>query len=76
MYDKHVFDIIKSCKPSDRGELEITDVNNIYIQKGMLRWAQLNGYWLDAGTFDTLLMANLYWAKKINPHTSQLIENI
>lgn len=66
MYDKNVFDYIRICKPSTRGELEITDVNNIYINKGQLGWAELDGYWLDAGTYDTLLSANMYWAKKAN----------
>jgi glucose-1-phosphate thymidylyltransferase len=64
LYDKNVFDFIRKCKPSDRGELEITDVNNFYIKNGNLTWAELNGYWLDAGTFDTLLLANAYWGKK------------
>ncbi len=67
IYDNNVFSYIKKCKPSDRGELEITDVNNFYINEGKLRWAELKGYWLDAGTFDTLLAANVYWARKKNP---------
>ncbi len=64
MYDKNVFEYMRTCKPSARGELEITDVNNVYIQKNQLGWSELNGYWLDAGTYDTLLTANVYWAKK------------
>jgi len=64
IYDNKVFEYIKKCTPSARGELEITDVNNYYISTGQLNWAELKGYWLDAGTFDTLLMANIYWAKK------------
>ncbi|MBI2588184.1 NTP transferase domain-containing protein [Candidatus Berkelbacteria bacterium] len=64
IYDKNVFQFIKQIKPSDRGELEITDVNNAYIKAGALKWAKLNGYWLDAGTFTTLFLANQYWAKK------------
>lgn len=64
MYDHRVFSFIKKCKPSDRNELEITDVNNHYIKDGSLRWTELDGYWLDAGTFNTLFSANLYWAKK------------
>lgn len=64
IYDKQVFDIIKKCKPSDRGELEITDVNNFYIDQGKLGWAELEGWWHDAGTFDSLYEANSYWAKK------------
>lgn len=65
IYDKQVFEFIKSIKPSDRGELEITDVNNRYVEKGQLRWSELEGYWWDAGTFETLLEANNYWAKKV-----------
>jgi len=68
IYDHYVFDYIKKCDPNfaGRGELEITQVNNFYLQVGKLYWSELNGYWLDAGTFDTLLLANLYWAKKKN----------
>ncbi len=58
MYDGTVFDIIKTLKPSDRGELEITDVNNAYIQRGNLTWDVLDGWWTDAGTFDSLLSAS------------------
>jgi len=64
IYDNQVFDFIDAIKPSDRGELEITDVNNRYVEKGQLSWCELEGYWWDAGTFDTLLEANNYWAKK------------
>lgn len=65
MYDGQVFDFIRSIKPSARGELEITDVNNEYIKRDQLRWSTLDGYWRDAGTFDTLLEANNYWAQKL-----------
>jgi glucose-1-phosphate thymidylyltransferase len=58
MYDNTVFDIISTLKPSDRGELEITDVNNAYIERGDLRWDILEGWWTDAGTFDSLHRAN------------------
>lgn len=64
IYDQNVFKFIKQTKPSARGELEITDVNNFYIKAGKLKWAELNGYWLDAGTFKTLFLASQYWAKK------------
>ena len=57
-YDSNVFDIIKTLKPSDRGELEITDVNNRYIERGMMMWDILEGWWTDAGTFESLLRAN------------------
>lgn len=58
MYDSQVFDIIKTLKPSGRGELEITDVNNAYIKMGQLTYDVLDGWWTDAGTFDSLLKAN------------------
>jgi glucose-1-phosphate thymidylyltransferase len=59
MYDGHVFNIVKTLKPSDRGELEITDVNNAYVQKGIMTWEMLQGWWTDAGTFESLLRANI-----------------
>lgn len=58
MYDSDVFDIIKQLKPSRRGELEITDVNNIYIERGLMTYDILDGWWTDAGTFESLLLAN------------------
>ncbi len=64
IYDNSVFKYIKSNKPSDRGELEITDVNNRYIEQGTLRWAQLHGFWSDAGTFESLYRTNRYWAER------------
>ena len=64
IYDNKVFDYIKNIKPSGRGELEISDVNNEYIKNGTLRWAKLNGYWSDAGTFVSLHNAGRYWADK------------
>lgn len=68
IYDCQAFAFIKKIKPSKRGELEITDVNNQYISQNKLRWAKLKGYWRDAGTFNTLLEANLFWAKKEGYH--------
>lgn len=62
-YDSMVFDIIRTLKPSERGELEITDVNNRYIEKGLMTWDILEGWWTDAGTFDSLLRANQLVAK-------------
>ena len=56
-YDATVFDIIKTLKPSGRGELEITDVNNHYINRNEMTWAELGGWWTDAGTFESLLHA-------------------
>ncbi|MDO8525367.1 MAG: sugar phosphate nucleotidyltransferase [Candidatus Omnitrophota bacterium] len=64
MYDNKVFDIIKTLKPSGRGELEITDVNNAYIKNGELTYNILDGWWTDAGTFEALLRANNLMAKK------------
>lgn len=57
-YDASVFNIIKTLKPSDREELEITDVNNAYIAKGQLAYDILDGWWTDAGTFESLNRAN------------------
>lgn len=58
MYDAQVFEIIRTLKPSGRGELEITDVNNAYIQDGNLTFDILESWWTDAGTFDSLQKAN------------------
>ena len=58
MYDGRVFDIIKTLKPSERGELEITDVNNWYIEDGSMTFEVLDGWWTDAGTFDSLIKAS------------------
>ncbi|MCK5941577.1 MAG: spore coat protein, partial [Planctomycetes bacterium] len=54
MYDAEVFDICRTLKPSDRGELEITDVNNEYVRRGTLTSEKLEGWWTDAGTFESL----------------------
>ncbi len=57
VYDSRVFDIIHTLKPSGRGELEITDVNNEYIRRGEMSYSVLSGYWSDAGTFESLFRA-------------------
>jgi glucose-1-phosphate thymidylyltransferase len=57
-YDNTVFDIIKTLVPSNRGELEITDVNNHYINRGEMTWNELDGWWTDAGTFQSLRHAS------------------
>jgi glucose-1-phosphate thymidylyltransferase len=57
LYDARVFEIIKTLEPSDRGELEITDVNNWYIRDGSMTCEVLDGWWTDAGTFESLLRA-------------------
>jgi len=58
MYDAQVFDIVRTLKPSARGELEITDVNNAYIERDEMTWDELDGWWTDAGTFESLLHAS------------------
>jgi len=58
MYDSEVFEVIKTLKPSDRDELEITDVNNRYIQDNKMTFEVLDGWWTDAGTFESLYRAN------------------
>ena len=57
MYDSTVFDRIRKLKPSDRGEFEITDLNNMYLKEGTLTYSILEGWWTDAGTFDSLRRA-------------------
>lgn len=64
-YDADVFKIIRTLKPSNRGELEITDVNNAYIEKGTMTFEIVIGEWTDAGTFDSLLHASNMAAKKL-----------
>jgi len=64
MYDAEVFNFIKNLKPSERGELEITDVNNNYISSGKMKFDFLQGWWTDAGTFRSLYKANTLIAKK------------
>ena len=64
MYDPSVFEIIRSLKPSRRGELEITDVNNAYLKKGLMEFDVLDGWWTDSGTIESLLRANQLVAKK------------
>jgi len=67
MYDPQVWDIIQNLKPSGRGELEITDVNNFYVQQGTMTYETLSGEWTDAGTFDSLVKAsNLMYNKVKN----------
>ncbi|CAJ35679.1 sugar phosphate nucleotidyltransferase [Methanocella arvoryzae] len=58
IYDSRVFDIVRNLKPSGRGELEITDVNNKYLHMGELSYSILDGYWSDAGTFESLYRAS------------------
>lgn len=66
IYDSQVFNYIKKCDPNyiGRGELEITQVNNFYIEAGKMTWLELNGFWSDAGTVKTLFLASSHWASK------------
>jgi len=64
LYDNDVFKIIKTLKPSERGQLEVTDLNNVYLNKKKLNWAELDGFWTDSGTPATLFKSNAFWAIK------------
>jgi glucose-1-phosphate thymidylyltransferase len=59
VYPPDVFNVIKTLKPSARGELEITDVNRYYLEQGRLGFSTLQGYWTDAGTLESLALANM-----------------
>ncbi len=63
LYDNRVFDIIRKLNPSARGEYEVTDLNNYYVKEGTMTYEKINGRWIDAGTFDSLLEANILMAK-------------
>jgi len=65
-YDYRVVEMVKQQKPSARGELEITDVNNAYIKKGEMEYDVLGGFWTDSGTFESLLRANNLVAKRLS----------
>lgn len=66
IYDNNVFDYIRRCDSNytGRGELEITQVNNFYINEGKMSWHKLDGFWSDAGTFKSLFLANSHWESK------------
>ena len=66
VYDSRVVEVARNLKPSPRGELEITDVNNWYLEKGELEVAMVHGEWLDAGTFDSLLKAQNFAKEKLD----------
>jgi glucose-1-phosphate thymidylyltransferase len=70
MYDRRVFDFCRRLKPSARGELEITDVNNAYIKEGDLYYDVLDGWWTDAGTFESLYHANELVARERSAQAS------
>jgi glucose-1-phosphate thymidylyltransferase len=65
MYDNQVFDVVRTLKPSQRGELEITDVNNHYIRQGTMSCDILKGFWSDAGTFESLFKAGELVRRKL-----------
>lgn len=72
MYDHRVFDLIKKLKPSERGELEVTDLNNFYVKEGTMICKILKSWWVDAGTsFDELLKANELVAKEVKKEAGQ-----
>ncbi|MDD3285115.1 MAG: sugar phosphate nucleotidyltransferase [Patescibacteria group bacterium] len=70
VYDHRVVEVAKNLQPSARGELEITDLNNWYLEKGELEVAMVEGEWLDAGTFDSLLKAQLFAKEKLDAKMS------
>ncbi|MDQ2681312.1 MAG: sugar phosphate nucleotidyltransferase [Candidatus Eremiobacteraeota bacterium] len=70
MYDRRVFDFCRRLKPSSRGELEITDVNNAYIEEGDLYYDILSGWWTDAGQFESLHHASMLVADSRSPLTN------
>jgi len=72
MFDETVFDKVRQLVPSKRGELEITDVNNAYIREGSMTYATLEGWWTDAGTFDSLLRAGNLVAKTRQRATAEV----
>ncbi len=80
MYDDGVYDIIRSLRPSGRGELEITDVNNAYIERGEMTWEELEGWCTDAGTFESLLRASILVAEtganKMNFEPQEVAANV
>ena len=80
MYDRNVYDIIRTLEPSRRGELEITDVNNAYIGRDEMTWEELLGWWSDAGTFESLLRASSLVAEtganKLEKHATEISANV
>lgn len=72
LYDPDVFEIVKILKPSQRGELEITDVNNHYVKKGLAKYEIVEGEWIDAGTFDSLVHASILMLKKNKKFPAEL----
>jgi glucose-1-phosphate thymidylyltransferase len=75
MYDHTVFDIVRSLKPSGRGELEITDVNNAYIDRSDITYGIVDGWWSDAGTFDSLLRTNILVASQFESNSEEISQD-
>ncbi|PYS51031.1 MAG: spore coat protein [Acidobacteria bacterium] len=76
MYDHTVFDIVRTLKPSGRGELEITDVNNAYIDRNEITYGIVDGWWSDAGTFDSLLRANILVASQVESDSKEISQDV
>jgi len=76
MFDSEVFKIIKTLKPSGRGELEITDVNNAYIERNDMTYAIVDGWWSDAGTFDSLLRTNILVASQFEGDSEEIPQEV
>ncbi len=75
MYDHTVFDIVGTLKPSGRGELEITDVNNAYIDRNDITYGIVDGWWSDAGTFDSLLRTNILIASQFESNSQEISQD-
>ena len=75
MYDHTVFDIVRTLKPSGRGELEITDVNNAYIDRDDITYGIVDGWWSDAGTFDSLLRTNILIASQFESNSQEISQD-
>lgn len=65
IYDQTVFDRVRQLSPSHRGELEVSDLNSLYAKEEKLYWSELDGFWSDAGTFESLHLASAHWAQSI-----------
>lgn len=76
IYDSKVFDAVKTIKPSGRGELEITDVNNYYVNEGKMTYTMLDGEWTDSGTFESLYKANTIARNMVAAGKSTPFENL
>jgi glucose-1-phosphate thymidylyltransferase len=76
IYDNSVFEIIHTLKPSGRGELEITDVNNVYIEREEMTYSVVDGWWSDAGTFDSLLRTNILVASQFEGNSEEISQAV